>query len=54
MAQAWHDLADLAERNNQADLVYETPEPQQHAAQQQQQIQPDQEREKDERSKKSE
>lgn len=54
MAQAWHNLADQAEKNNQTDLVYQTPEHQQHVAQQQQQIQPDQEQEKDERSKKSE
>jgi hypothetical protein len=27
MARAWHNLADQAERNSKADLVYETPNP---------------------------
>jgi hypothetical protein len=44
MARAWHNLADQAERNSKADLVYETPTPrpgpQQPVVQQQQQIQP--------------
>ena len=47
MAHAWHNLADQAERNSQTDLVYETPEPQQPVAQQQQQIKPDEEPEKE-------
>ena len=49
MARAWHNLADQAERNSTADLVYETPPappprpppgPDQPVTQQQQQIQP--------------
>lgn len=43
MAQAWNNLADQADRNSRADLVYETPPPRKPAdppvAQQQQQIQ---------------
>ena len=43
MAHAWHRLADQAERNGKADIVYEPPlsraEPQ--PMQQQQQVQPD-------------
>ena len=41
MAQAWMSLAAQADKNNQTTLVYETPEPPQHVAQQQQQPQPD-------------
>lgn len=47
MARAWHNLAEQVERNNAADLFYETPpprpptDPQQGVTQQQQQIQPD-------------
>ena len=48
MARAWHSLADQADKNSTADLVYEPPpvraEPQapvQQQQQQQQQIQPD-------------
>lgn len=43
MARSWHLLADQAERNSKVDLVYETPPrpPHQPVAQQQQQIQPD-------------
>jgi hypothetical protein len=50
MARAWRNLADQAERNSAADLVYETPpgspeprlspDPPQPVTQQQQQIQP--------------
>jgi hypothetical protein len=44
MATAWYNLADQAERNSRADLVYETPPPrpaqQPAGVQQQQQIQP--------------
>jgi hypothetical protein len=53
MARAWHNLAEQVERNNASDLVYETPppgpptEPQQGVNQQQQQIQP--KNDKDER-----
>ena len=46
MGRAWGNLADQVERNSLADLVYETPAPQQHIAQQQLQIQPDQDRER--------
>jgi hypothetical protein len=37
MAQAWLALADQSDRNSKSELVYETPEPQQHVVQQQQQ-----------------
>jgi hypothetical protein len=45
MARAWHNLAEQVERNNAADLVYETPPPrppvpEQPVSQQQQQVQP--------------
>ena len=48
MARAWHSLADQADRNSRADLVYETPpsppgQQQPVAMQQQQQQQPDKE-----------
>ena len=46
MAQAWRSLADQADRNSQADLVYETPEPSRAVAQQQQQRQPKKEDER--------
>jgi hypothetical protein len=40
MARSWRVLADQAEKNSETPtLVYETPEPQQHVAQQQQQPQ---------------
>jgi len=42
MARSWRILADQADKNGEmAPLVYETPEPRQHVAQQQQQPQPD-------------
>ena len=41
MARAWIALADQNDKNSQTSLVYETPEPRQHVAQQQQQPQPD-------------
>jgi hypothetical protein len=41
MAQAWLHLAHQAEKNSETVLVYETPEPRRHVAQQQQQIQPE-------------
>jgi hypothetical protein len=42
MARSWRILADQADKNSEtATLVYETPEPRQHVAQQQQQPQPD-------------
>jgi hypothetical protein len=47
MARSWHLLADQAEKNSKSDLVYEPPlfetprPPGQPAVQQQQQIQPD-------------
>jgi hypothetical protein len=42
MARAWLALITQSERNSEATtLVYETPEPTQHAAQQQQQPRPD-------------
>jgi hypothetical protein len=47
MARSWIALAAQAERNSQADIVYETPPPaqqEQPVAQQQQQIQPDKEK----------
>ena len=44
MAQSWRALAEQAQRNSANDVVYETPplQSRQPAAQQQQQIQPDQ------------
>jgi hypothetical protein len=42
MARAWLALVTQSEKNSEATtLVYETPEPRQHVAQQQQQPQPD-------------
>ena len=42
MARAWLALATQGDKNSEAPtLVYETPEPRQHVAQQQQQPQPD-------------
>lgn len=41
MAQAWMSLADQADKNSATTLVYETPEPPHHVAQQQQQPQTD-------------
>jgi hypothetical protein len=42
MARSWRMLADQADKNSEvATPVYETPEPRQHVAQQQQQPQPD-------------
>jgi len=42
MARSWRMLADQADKNSETPtLVYETPEPRQHAAQQQQQPQAD-------------
>jgi hypothetical protein len=41
MAQAFRQLAVQAEKNLDTVLIYETPEPRQHVAQQQQQTQPD-------------
>ena len=41
MAQAWRSLADQADRNSRADLVYETPAPSRAVVQQQQQRQPE-------------
>ena len=42
MARSWRVLADQADKNSQTEIpVYETPEPRQHVAQQQQQPQPD-------------
>jgi hypothetical protein len=47
MARSWRLLADQADKNSQAaTLVYETPEPNQHVAQQQQQPQPNDEKRK--------
>jgi hypothetical protein len=40
MARAWLDLANQNDKNSQTTLVYETPEPRQQVAQQQQQPQP--------------
>ena len=40
MARAWRVLANQNDKNSQSTLVYETPEPRQHVAQQQQQPQP--------------
>jgi len=41
MARSWRMLADQADKNSEiGPLVYETPEPRQHVAQQQQQPQP--------------
>jgi len=40
MARAWLALAEQGEKNRQTTLVYETPEPRQRVAQQQQQPQP--------------
>jgi hypothetical protein len=40
MAQSWRALADQNDKNSRTALVYETPEPRQQAAQQQQQPQP--------------
>jgi hypothetical protein len=40
MARSWLELAEIAEKNSQSTLVYETPEPGQQVAQQQQQPQP--------------
>jgi len=40
MARAWRVLANQNDKNSQSTLVYETPEPCQHVAQQQQQPQP--------------
>jgi hypothetical protein len=46
MARSWRMLADQADKNSQTVIpVYETPEPRQHVAQQQQQPQPDDEKE---------
>ena len=42
MARSWRILADQADKNSEtAPLVYETPQPRRHVAQQQQQPQPD-------------
>jgi hypothetical protein len=41
MAQSWVILAEQAERNSETTLVYETPEPRRHTAQERQQRQPD-------------
>jgi hypothetical protein len=41
MAQSWVILAEQAEKNSETTLVYETPEPRRHAAQERQQRQPD-------------
>lgn len=40
MARSWLELAEMAEKNSQTTLVYETPEPGKQVAQQQQQPQP--------------
>jgi hypothetical protein len=39
MARVWSELAEIAVKNGQSTLVYETPEPGRHVAQQQQQPQ---------------
>lgn len=44
MAQAWLSLAEQADKNAETTLVYETPSPPQHVAQQQQQQQQQQPR----------
>ncbi|HEY1981509.1 MAG TPA: hypothetical protein VGH13_15650 [Xanthobacteraceae bacterium] len=41
MAQSWVILAEQAKRNSETTLVYETPEPRRHAAQERQRRQPD-------------
>jgi len=41
MAQSWVILANQAEKNSETTLVYETPEPHRHAAQERRQRQPD-------------
>jgi hypothetical protein len=41
MARSWRMLADQADKNSETVLVYETPEPRQRVAQQQQQPQAD-------------
>jgi hypothetical protein len=47
MARSWRALASHADKNSEiATLVYETPEPRQHVAQQQQQQQPQPESDK--------
>ena len=40
MARAWRVLANQNDKNSQSTLVYETPEPRQHVAQQRRQPQP--------------
>jgi hypothetical protein len=48
MARAWLALISQSEKNSEAaTLVYETPEPSQHVAQQQQQPQPDDSKKKE-------
>jgi hypothetical protein len=39
MARSWLELAEMAEKNRQTTVVYETSEPGRHVAQQQQQPQ---------------
>lgn len=50
MAQSWLLFAEQAEKNNETVLVYETPMPRPHLAQQQQQPQPPQQPQSEESS----